>query len=84
MEPPERFLAREPAAVDHAFAVLETVAELGPGATTAQLVSALPMSRGTVYRLVKHLVDRGYLARTPDQAALVLGPRVVALTASLR
>lgn len=73
------FLARQPAAVDSAFAVLEAVAELGPGATTRELVDVLPMSRATVYRILKHLVAEEYLVRTPDLRGFALGARLRAL-----
>ncbi len=75
----ERFLARQPAAVDSAFAVLEKVAELGVGVTSRQLVRELPMSKATVYRIVKHLVDQEYLVHAQDHSGLTLGQRVVAL-----
>jgi hypothetical protein len=73
------FLARQPAAVDSAFAVLETVARLGPGATARELTEALPMSRASVYRIIKHLVGNEYLIRTPDLRGFVIGERVLAL-----
>ncbi|AWB93318.1 hypothetical protein C3E78_14480 [Aeromicrobium chenweiae] len=72
-------MAREPGAVDNAFAVLEAVADLGPGVTTRTLLGVLPMSRATVYRILKHLVAQEYLVRTPDLSGFVLGVRVVAL-----
>ena len=70
------FLGRQPAAVDSAFAILETVARLGPGVTTRTLIETLQMPRATTYRLVRHLVEQGYLVRGPG---LMLGPRVHAL-----
>jgi DNA-binding IclR family transcriptional regulator len=73
------FRARQPAAVDSAFAVLEAVAGHGPGITSKQLVDALPMSKATVYRIVKHLVEQEYLVRTPDLAGFMLGRRVLDL-----
>ncbi len=82
MAPPDSadgFMARQPAAVDSAFAVLEAVAALGPGVTTRELVKALPMSRATVYRILKHLVAQEYLIRTPDLSGFALGARVRAL-----
>jgi DNA-binding IclR family transcriptional regulator len=74
------FLARQPAAVDSAFAVLEAVARMGPGVTARELTEALPMSRATVYRIVKHLVANEYLVRTPDLRGFVIGERVRALS----
>lgn len=73
------FLARQPAAVDSAFAVLEAVADLGPGVTTRELVEVLDLSRATVYRILKHLVAQEYLVRTPDLTGFALGARVLAL-----
>jgi DNA-binding IclR family transcriptional regulator len=74
------FLARQPAAVDSAFAVLEAVARMGPGVTARQLTEALPMSRASVYRIIKHLVANEYLVRTPDLRGFVIGERVRALS----
>jgi DNA-binding IclR family transcriptional regulator len=74
------FLARQPAAVDSAFAVLEAVARLGPGVTARELTEALPMSRASVYRIIKHLVGNEYLVRTPDLRGFVIGERVQALS----
>jgi len=76
---PDGFLARQPAAVDSAFAVLEAVARLGPGVTARELTEALPMSRASVYRIIKHLVANEYLVRTPDLRGFVIGERVRAL-----
>ena len=73
------FLARQPSAVDSAFAVLEAVAAHGPGVSTRELVDALPLSRATVYRILKHLVAQEYLVRTPDLRGFALGARVRAL-----
>lgn len=81
-DPDGGFLARQPAAVDSAFAVLEAVAELGPGVTTRELVDVLPMSRATIYRILKHLVAQEYLVRTPDLRGFALGARVRALGAA--
>lgn len=73
------FMARQPTAVDHAFTVLEAVAELGAGVTARVLVERLPFSRATVYRLLKHLVAEEYLVRTADLSGFALGARVRAL-----
>ena len=70
------FLARQPGAVDSAFAVLEAVDRIGPGVTARQLTEALPMSQATVYRIIKHLVANEYLVRTPDLRGFVIGERV--------
>lgn len=75
------FQARQPAAVDHAFAVLEAVARLGPGVTGREILQAVPMSRASVYRLLKHMVEQEYLVRTPDLTGFMLGRRVLDLTA---
>lgn len=70
------FLARQPGAVDSAFAVFEAVDRIGPGVTARQLTEALPMSQATVYRIIKHLVANEYLVRTPDLRGFVIGERV--------
>ncbi|MCR1785813.1 helix-turn-helix domain-containing protein [Nocardioides carbamazepini] len=59
--------------------MLEAVAELGAGVSTRELVDRLPMSRATVYRILKHLVAQEYLVRTPDLRGFALGARVRAL-----
>ncbi|MFT4286294.1 helix-turn-helix domain-containing protein [Nocardioides sp.] len=82
MSEPDGYLARQPAAVDSAFAVLEAVAEHGPGITGRQLVERLSMSKATVYRILKHLVEQEYLVRTPDLKGFMLGRRVLALARS--
>lgn len=73
------FLARQPGAVDSAFAVLEAVDRLGPGTTARQLVGELAMSQASVYRIIKHLVANEYLVRTPDLRGFVIGERVRSL-----
>lgn len=73
------FLARQPSALDNAFAVLEQVARSGPGVTARTLVETVPLSKATIYRILKHLVERAYLVRTPDLTGFALGPRVLAL-----
>ncbi len=83
MGEPDGFLARQPAAVDSAFAVLEKIAQLGPGTSARQLVEELPMSKATVYRIVKHLVEQEYLVRTPDLTGFMLGRRVLALAGAV-
>lgn len=75
----EGFMARQPTAVDHAFSVLQAVAELGPGVTARTLVDRLPFSRATIYRMLKHLVAEEYLVRTADLSGFALGARVRAL-----
>lgn len=73
------FLARQPSAVDSAFAVLEEVARQGAGVTARMLVESLPLSKATVYRILKHLVEQEYLVRTPDLSGFALGQRVLDL-----
>lgn len=72
-------MAKQPAAFDHAFTVLEAVALRGPGTTTRELTEMLPFSRATVFRMVKHLVVHEYLVRTADLSGFALGARVLAL-----
>lgn len=73
------YLARQPEAVDSAFAVLEAVAQHGPVVAAPELVEAVPLSRATVYRILKHLAAGRYLVRAADGAGFSLGPRVLAL-----
>jgi DNA-binding IclR family transcriptional regulator len=47
--------------------------------TGRELVAALPMSKATVYRIIKHLVEHEYLVRTPDLTGFMLGVRVLNL-----
>ncbi len=70
------FLARQPSAVDHAFAVLQAVADAGPGVTARELQQVLPFSRASLYRILRHLVGQEYLVRTPDLRGFLLGRRV--------
>ncbi len=76
---PTQFHARQPSAFDHAFAVLEAVAQHGPGLTARELTALLPLSRATIFRIVKHLVAEEYLVRTTDLRGFALGTRVLAL-----
>ncbi len=75
----EGFLARQPSAVDSAFLILEAVADIGPGVTGRRLVEELPLSKATVYRILKHLIEQEYLVRTPDLTGFMLGRRVLDL-----
>ena len=73
------FRGRQPGAIDHAFAVLEEVARGGPGLTARQITERLGMPRATAYKVIRHLTEQEYLARTPDLTGFVLGRRVGAL-----
>jgi DNA-binding IclR family transcriptional regulator len=73
------FLARQPSALDNGFAVLEAVAQHGAGVTARTLVETVPLSKATVYRILKHLVEQEYLVRTPDLTGFALGRRVLDL-----
>lgn len=42
-------------------------------------MDALPLSRATVYRILKHLVAQEYLVRTPDLKGFALGVRLRSL-----
>lgn len=77
--PKDGFLARQPSAVDNAFSVLELVSRSGPGITARAIVEALPLSKATVYRILKHLIEQEYLVRTPDLTGFALGRRVLDL-----
>lgn len=71
--------ARQPKAVQRAFAVLEEVARCGPGVTGQQVAANLGMPKATAYRLLNLLVQDEYLIRMPDLAGFALGNKVTLL-----
>ncbi|MFJ6162871.1 helix-turn-helix domain-containing protein [Pseudarthrobacter sp. NPDC092184] len=71
--------ARQPKAVQSAFAVLEEVARCGPGVTGQQVAQNLAMPRATAYRLLNLLVQDEYLIRMPDLSGFALGGKVALL-----
>ncbi len=71
--------ARQPKAIQNAFAVLEAVAAAGPGTTAQQVSEALGMPRATTYRLITLLVEDEYLVRLSDLRGFALGHKVAEL-----
>ena len=61
-----------------AFGVLETLAELGGEAGLSELAAATGLAPGTIHRLVRTLVDLGYLRQLPSRR-YTLGPKLVGL-----
>ncbi len=65
----------EPAAVRKALALLEAVAQLGPGATARDISRESGIPPATAYRLLNVLVADGYLVRIADLSGFALGRR---------
>jgi DNA-binding IclR family transcriptional regulator len=65
----------EPAAVRKALALLEAVAQLGPGATAREISRESGIPPATAYRLLNVLVADGYLVRIADLSGFALGRR---------
>jgi DNA-binding IclR family transcriptional regulator len=76
------FSGRQPKAAQKSLAVLEAVAQLGPGATARQIGDALGAPAPTVYRLLQILVSDGYLVRMPDLRGFALGRRTADLASA--
>jgi DNA-binding IclR family transcriptional regulator len=68
--------ARQPKAVQSAFAVLEEVARCGPGVTGMEVSRNLGLPKATTYRLLNLLVEDEYLVRMPDLSGFALGRKV--------
>jgi DNA-binding IclR family transcriptional regulator len=68
--------ARQPKAVQSAFAVLEEVARCGPGVTGMEVSRNLGLPKATTYRLLNLLVQDEYLVRMPDLSGFALGRKV--------
>ncbi|MEV6278539.1 helix-turn-helix domain-containing protein [Nocardia sp. NPDC051832] len=65
----------EPRAVQKALALLEAVAQLGPGATAKSIAAQTGIAPATAYRLLNLLVADGYLVRIEDLSGFALGRR---------
>lgn len=74
--------ARQPRAIHTALSILDTVAQLGAGATAREISAALSLPRATTYRLLNLLVQDEYLVRTPDLSGFALGAKVGRLVAA--
>ncbi|MFD0000554.1 IclR family transcriptional regulator [Nocardia sp. NPDC127526] len=72
----------EPRAVQKALALLEAVAQLGPGATAKSIAAHTGVPPATAYRLLNLLVADGYLVRVEDLSGFALGRRTRELAAA--
>ncbi|MFE9628952.1 IclR family transcriptional regulator [Streptomyces sp. NPDC006527] len=68
--------------VRRALAILEAVAQLGPGATARQVAELSGTPASTAYRLLNLLVADGYLVRIEDLSGFALGRRTRELAAA--
>src|SRR3954469_19833314 len=59
-----------------AFGLLETLAEAGGGAGLSELAERTGLAPATIHRMVRTLVDLGYLRQLPSRR-YTLGPRLV-------
>ncbi|RBO88324.1 IclR family transcriptional regulator [Nocardia puris] len=66
----------EPRAMTRGLQLLEAVAEIGPGATAAQIAAHTGIPRATTYKLLNILVADGYLVRIADLSGFALGIRI--------
>lgn len=64
--------------LDRAFAILETIADAGGVITLSQLASDTGLPLPTIHRLVRTLVDLGYVRQEPSRQ-YSLGPRLIRL-----
>lgn len=64
--------------LDRAFAILETIADAGGVISLSQLASDTSLPLPTIHRLVRTLVDLGYVRQEPSRQ-YALGPRLIRL-----
>ncbi|MEO6998130.1 MAG: IclR family transcriptional regulator [Terracoccus sp.] len=64
--------------LDRAFAILETIADAGGVITLSQLANDTGLPLPTIHRLVRTLVDLGYVRQEPSRQ-YSLGPRLIRL-----
>ncbi len=64
--------------IERAFALLETMADLGGVAGVSQLAAESGLPLPTIHRVVRTLVDLGYLRQEPSRR-YALGPRLIRL-----
>lgn len=62
-----------------AFELLEHMAEAGGEASLSQLSEASGLAMGTIHRLVRTLVNLGYVRQQPSSRRYALGPRLIRL-----
>lgn len=68
-------------ALRRGLALLRGIAARDGGATMAELAQAVPMPRATAYRLLRVLVDEGFVIAAPAAGRYVLGRAIAALRA---
>lgn len=73
------FGGQQPKAVGKAFAMLEAVAAIGPGATARSISAWTSIPPATCYRMLNFLVAEGFLVRVPDLSGFALGTRTAEL-----
>jgi IclR family acetate operon transcriptional repressor len=64
--------------LDRAFAILETIADAGGVISLSQLAADTNLPLPTIHRLVRTLVDLGYVRQEPSRQ-YALGPRLIRL-----
>jgi IclR family acetate operon transcriptional repressor len=64
--------------IERAFAILEAMADEGGTVGLSQLANSLALPLPTIHRLVRTLVDLGYVRQEPSRQ-YVLGPRLIRL-----
>jgi IclR family acetate operon transcriptional repressor len=64
--------------LDRAFAILETIADAGGVISLSQLAADTHLPLPTIHRLVRTLVDLGYVRQEPSRQ-YALGPRLIRL-----
>ncbi|HEY9395684.1 MAG TPA: helix-turn-helix domain-containing protein, partial [Nocardioides sp.] len=64
--------------IERAFALLETMADAGGTMGLSQLAAASGLPLPTIHRLVRTLVDLGYLRQEANRQ-YVLGPKLIRL-----
>src|SRR5262245_23397954 len=64
--------------LDRAFAILETIADAGGVISLSQLAADTGLPLPTIHRLVRTLVDLGYVRQEPSRQ-YSLGPRLIRL-----
>lgn len=70
-------------AAERTLQVLEAIATAGRAVTLADLAKSLALPKPTVHRLVRLLEEQGFVAKDLDGRALVAGPRMAAMAASV-
>ncbi len=70
---------RERNPIQHAFGILQAIAESGKALSLAEIADMVDVHRSTVSRLVGTLVEMGFVTRNSDSTRYMLGPSLVAL-----